>query len=166
LDNIEFLSITNLVFKKIIPRIETHHGLSVFAKEKAKFEGWLKVELCSILFEHFNDVTPERNRIDLTFKNWAIELKTINTNYRFPNVVNKSRPITKNVTDVLYDIKKLKDTDYSNKAVLFVVFPAKHENTNWQTHLKKISSQLQKIEFKEFKFKDDIPGILYFGFTY
>ena len=47
--------------------------------------------------------------------------------------------------------------------VLFVVFPALHIDKNWQTHLEKISKNLQDIKFKEFKFKNNVPGILYFG---
>jgi len=160
---LEFLPLSDLIFSKIISRIQTHEGLSIFATERAKFEGWFKVELCSILSETVDDVIPEKDRIDITFQNWAIELKTLNTNYRFPNVENKSRPITKNVQEVLYDIKKLQTKNYSNKSVLFVVFPVQHNDKNWQFHLQKISANLQDIKFQEFEFKNNVPGILYFG---
>jgi len=137
--------------------------VSIFTKERAKFEGWLKVELCDSLSRRFPDVTPERNRIDITFNGWAIELKTVNTNYRYENVKNKIRPITMNIQGVVGDVEKLKSANYTNKAILFVVFPVIHNRENWQTHLQKISTSLRKIKFKEFKFKDEIPGVVYFG---
>ena len=159
----DFLPLSNIIFSKIIPCIQSHEGLSIFAGERAKFEGWFKVELCSILSETVDDVIPEKDLIDITFEDWAIELKTTNTNYRFPEVKNKTRPITDNVNGILEDIRNLQDTNYSNKGVLFVVFPALHIDKNWQTHLEKISKNLENIKFKEFKFKNNVPGILYFG---
>jgi hypothetical protein len=159
----DFLPLSEIIFRKSISRIQIHDGLTIFASERAKFEGWLKVELCSILSESFDDVIPEKDRIDITFQDWAIELKTLNTNYRFPNIVNKTRPITKNVQEVVDDIKKLQTTSYPNKSVLFVVFPAQHNDKNWQIHLQKISANLQDMKFQEFEFKNNVPGILYFG---
>ena len=73
----EFEDLSNLIFNEIKPKLENNQGLSIFAKERAKFEGWLKVELCNSLSKYFKDVTPEKNRIDVTFENWAIELKTV-----------------------------------------------------------------------------------------
>jgi len=52
----EFEELSVLIFNEIKPKLETHLGLSLFAKERAKFEGWLKVELCDSLLKHFNDV--------------------------------------------------------------------------------------------------------------
>ncbi len=159
----KFEVLANLIFNEIKPKLENNQGLSIFAKERAKFEGWLKVELCDSLSKYFKDVAPERNRIDVTFENWAIELKTVNTNIRYKNVKNKHRPITKNTKGVIKDIEKLKSTDYTNKAVLFVVFPIIHSNKNWQVHLQRISKLLREIKLVIFNFKDEIPGVVYFG---
>ena len=112
---------------------------------------------------HFNDVVPEKNWIDITFQDWAIELKTVNTNIRYKNVKNKHRPITKNVQGVIDDIEKLSKTKYANKSVLFVVFPIHHANSNWQTHLEKIKEKLSTLDHLEFKFQDKIFGAIYFG---
>lgn len=90
----EFLKIKEIVFNELKPKLENNNGLAIFAKERAKFEGWLKVELIEILSNYFNSITPENNWIDITFEEWAIELKTVNTNIRYPNVNNKQRPIT------------------------------------------------------------------------
>ena len=85
----EFLKIREIIFNELKPELESNKGLAIFAKERAKFEGWLKVELVKILSNYFDNITPENNRIDITFKDWAIELKTINTNIRYKNVINK-----------------------------------------------------------------------------
>ncbi len=159
----EFEDLANLIFNEIKPKLENNQGLSIFAKERAKFEGWLKVELCDNLSKYFKDVAPERNRVDVTFENWAIELKTVNTNIRYKNVKNKTRPITKNTQGVINDIKKLKSIDYTNKAILFVVFPIIHCNKNWQVQLQRISKLLREIKHINFNFKDEIPGVVYFG---
>lgn len=169
----EFGDLKNLIFGGIKPKLEDNQGLSIFAKERAKFEGWLKVELCESLSKYstdITDITPEkpiekekRKRIDVTFKIWAIELKTVNTSYGFENVESKQRPITANIKGILSDIEKLKHTGCTNKAVLFVVFPVTAGYKTWPTHLKKVSASLRKLEAKEFKFKDGIPGIIYFG---
>ena len=159
----EFKDMANLIFNEIKPKLENNQGLSIFAKERAKFEGWLKVELCNSLSKYFKDVAPERNRIDVTFENWVIELKTVNTNIRYENVKNKHRPITKNTQGVINDINKLKSIDYTNKAILFVVFPIIHSNKNWQVQLQRISKLLREIKHVNFNFKDEIPGVVYFG---
>jgi len=159
----EFEDLVNLLFNEIKPKLENNQGLSIFAKERAKFEGWLKVELCGSLSKYFKDVVPERNRIDVTFENWAIELKTVNTNIHYKNVKNKHRPITRNTQGVINDIGKLKLTGYTNRAVLFVVFPITHDNKKWQVQLQRISKLLREIKEVNFNFKDEIPGVVYFG---
>lgn len=162
-----FDSLCNLIFNELVLKLRNNEGVFIFAKERAKFEGWLKVELCGILSKYFPDVVPERDRIDITFDDWAIELKTINTNYRFKKegVMNKTRPITRNVEGVINDVKKLKSTHYNNKAVLFVVFPVIPSHKDWERHLEKISSHLRKLQFKKFKFRNSIPGVIYLGYV-
>ena len=116
----EFIKVKEIVFNELKPKLESNKGLAIFAKQRAKFEGWLKVELVRILSNYFDDISPENNRIDITFKDWAIELKTVNTNIRYKNVISKVRPITKNINDVISDIEKLKFTTYVNKGILFI----------------------------------------------
>jgi len=47
--------------------------------------------------------------------------------------------------------------------MLFIAFPIEHNNTNWQVHLNKIKNNLEKIEFIQFHFSNEIPGVIYFG---
>lgn len=159
----EFAELSKLIFSEIKPKLESNLGLSIFARERAKFEGWMKVELCESLSKYFKDVVPEKHRIDITFEDWAIELKTVNTNIRYENVENKHRPISKNTKGVVDDIGKLRLVDYTNKAVLFVAFPIIHDNKHWQIQLQRISSLLAVIRHVEFSFNNGIHGVIYFG---
>ncbi|NQS90633.1 hypothetical protein HQ584_12690 [Patescibacteria group bacterium] len=158
----EFEKLGDLLLDEIITKLEGNQGLSIFAKTRAKFEGWLKVECCGILSNHFSYVAPEKDWFDIVFDNWAIELKTVNTNYRYEKAENKIRPITKNVQGVIDDIEKLKSSRHINKAALFVVFPVTHDHEKWQKHLQKIYVMVREIKFKEFKFKGGLPGVIYF----
>jgi hypothetical protein len=160
----EFEELAHIISTGIKFKLENSRGLSIFARERSKFEGWLKVELCDTLVEHFKDVAPEKGRIDVAFEDWAIELKTVNTNIRYGNVANKHRPITKNIMGVIADVEKLKlITKYENKAVLVVAFPIRHDNNNWQIQLEKFAKLLSRINHYQFHFKNDIPGVIYFG---
>lgn len=159
----EFEELAELIFGALKPKLESSQGLFIFAKERAKFEGWLKVELCDSLFKYFKDVAPEKDRVDVTFENWAIELKTINTSYRHENVKNKTRPLPQNVQGVIKDIEKLKHLNYKNKAVLFVVFPLPQCHKKWSIQIQRITAQLAIIKDSEFRFKGNIPAVIYLG---
>ncbi len=158
-----FDRLSKIIFDELKPKLQNHKGLSIFAKERAKFEGWLKVEMCDSLMKKFKDVLPEKNRIDITFQDWAIELKTINTNYE--GAAKRHRPITRNTNGVVEDIKKLRSfKNIKNKGVLFITFPVKHNNQNWQIQLNRINKNLSKIKFCPFNFKNNnAPGVIYFG---
>jgi len=164
---VEFNELADIIFRELGKVIAGHDGLEVFAIERAKFEGWVKVELIGILRKYFKEVLPEENRIDVVADGWAIEVKTINTNYRHYLVKKKRRPITKNIKGILKDVKKLKNNiEYANKAVLFIVFPLpKNSMNNWQKHLNKIQSNLRNLLSYEFNFKNGIPAVMYLGYV-
>lgn len=153
----------NLIVTEFVPKMEKHDGLSVFARERAKFEGWFKVELLDTLYSHFADVTPEKGRVDICFEDWAIELKTVNTNIRYSGVKIKTRPITKNTAGVVADVDKLRMIQVDNRAVVFVVFPIQAENEDWAVQQSRIEERLQKLFVHQFSFANDIPGILCLG---
>jgi len=75
---ITFEKLAEVIFEEITAKLENNSGVSIFAKERAKFEGWLKVELCESLSRVYPNLTPtiipEKERIDITFNGWAIEL--------------------------------------------------------------------------------------------
>lgn len=163
----EFDTLANIIFKELSKIIAEHDGLEVFVVERAKFEGWVKVELTRILKRYFKDIIPEKEGIDIVADDLAIEIKTINTNYSYFPVKNKHKPITKNMEDLLEDIEKLKNTTkYRNKIVFFIVFPMPESAINglWQQkHLSKIQSNLRRLVSHKFKFKNNVPGIMYLG---
>jgi len=152
-----------IIFTELKNRLESSKGLSVFAHERAKFEGWLKVELCDVLSAYVSSIIPEKLRVDVTFDDWLIELKTVNTNVRYSNVKNKHRPITKNIQGVIDDVLKLKKIGHCNKAIVFVAFPIEHDNDYWEKQLVRIRKHLRELKYVQFEFKGNIPGVLYFG---
>ena len=162
----EFQNLWIIIKDNLSNRIQNHKGLSYFVKHRAKFEGWLKVELCEILSQITEDIIPEKNRIDIVFDDWALELKTINTNYRYQNIENKTRPITKNIDGIIKDIEKLiNNNTYSKKAILFVVFPLSlsDHSSYWEKHISKIKENLAFLESKEFQFNNGTYAVIYFG---
>jgi hypothetical protein len=161
---LDFDTLADVIFKNLKPKLEASEGLAVFARERSKFEGWLKVELCGILSHSCQGVCPERQRVDLYFDDWSLELKTVNTNIRYEGVENKHRPITKNIQGVIDDIDKLSKNDARNKAVLFIAFPIEHDNSFWQTQLSKISDKLAKLRNCPFMFQGVVAkGMIYIG---
>jgi hypothetical protein len=148
---------------EIINRIKNSVGLTRFAYRRAKFEGWLKVELIDILARQNLNALPEIERVDVSFDNVGIELKTVNTNIRYPNVINTTRPITKNVNGVIEDIEKLRTKNFSDKFVVFITFPITHDNPNWRQHLERITQNLSNCIHRQFNFGNHIPGVIYYG---
>lgn len=153
------------IFKEEIPnKIQYHSGLSYFVKNRSKFEGWLKVEIVDILSKYSNEIYPEKDRIDIVFEDWAIELKTSNTNYRYEGVVNKTRPITRNIESIIKDIDDLQNNHkYNNKAVLFIIFPLTLDKADWEVHISQIKTKVQELKYQEFSFNNDVKSVLYFG---
>jgi hypothetical protein len=84
------------------------------------------------------------------------------TNYRFSEVDNLHRPITMNNKGVLDDVKKLQKLN-NKRGVIFVVFPLVSKNIEWENHIKKIRVQLSNLKNTEFKFRNNVPAIIYFG---
>jgi len=152
-----------ITVSELVKKIRNHKGLNQFVIERSKFEDWLKVELIDTLINNNIIAYPEISRIDVSFQNTAIELKTINTNYQYKNVKNKTRPITENVSGILKDISDLKKKEIKNMFVVFIVFPVESNNSYWQYHLKKIKAELSELVFKDFHFKNDVPGVIYYG---
>ena len=155
--------IWSLIKKKLPPKIASTKGLNVFVDNRAKFEGWLKVELCDILSYHYS-IVPEQDTVDIVVDDkFALELKTVNTNYTYKGIENKTKPITDNINSVIGDIKKLQLKEYPNKAVVFVVFPLSLPNKNWNKQVNKITIYLNELYYKEITFENGQHGVLYFG---
>jgi hypothetical protein len=155
--------IWSLIKKKLPKKIASTKGLNIFVDNRAKFEGWLKVELCDILSYHYS-IVPEQDTVDIVVDDkFALELKTVNTNYTYKGIENKTKPITDNINSVIGDIKKLQLKEYSNKAVVFVVFPLSLPNKNWNKQLSKITIYLNELYCDEITFENGHHGVLYFG---
>ena len=153
----------NILVDDIINKIQNSKGLARFAYRRAKFEGWLKVEIIDILVRQEINALPEIDRVDVSFDSVGIELKTVNTNIFFDNVIHITRPITKNTNSVIKDIKKLRSKNYQDKFIIFVVFPIDHSNQYWQKQFQRISSELTEINQKQFNFNNNVPAVIYVG---
>ncbi len=167
----EIPELIDLTAKELVQRIEGSRGLAVFAKQRAKFEGWLKVELIDILLKGgIDNVLPEAGLTDVSFENVAIELKTVNTSYGNTYAERKTRPITMNVNSVIKDIENHRKgkSAHKNKFVLFIVFPLEKGKQEWeQIHLKRINEALcNDCTPHPFYFADldgEISGCIYYG---
>jgi len=160
MDENQFKQALETILDDLKTKLEKSKGIDVFVKNRAKFEGWLKVEIVNILCNRIPNKTdkiiPEKYRIDVVFDDSALELKTVNTNYRRKGIENKKRPITLNVKELEKDIDKLRKLhkkDIKNKAILFVVFPLSENNIeDFETeHLSKLSVEKQDIMYRQFK---------------
>ena len=157
----------NNIIKELVKKISKSEGLAVFAKARAKFEGWLKLELVGLLKKYCNtvkveeDTSDRKGKIDIVCDKWAFELKTVNTSYKTNNVPHKTRPITQNVTGVVKDIKKLREQCKKKyKIVIAVIFPVGDNNKFWKKHEGRIEKEgnPNHIEDMNIKFKNSIPG--------
>jgi len=170
MDENQFKQTLETILDDLKTKLENSKGIDVFVKNRAKFEGWLKVEIVNILCNGIPDKTdkiiPEKYRIDVVFDDSALELKTVNTNYRRKGIVNKTRPITLNVEQLENDINKLRKLhriDIRNKAILFVVFPLSENNIEEfeAEHLTKLSVEKQDIIYRQFKTINGITNRIY-----
>lgn len=84
--------------------------LTIHVPQRAKFERYLQAVLSLRLKKRFGDTEIEYplagKHADIYANETYIELKTPNTSYRFSDIVNKTRPITKNVQSIIDDINK------------------------------------------------------------
>lgn len=153
----------DLTANRIITRINTSSGLTKFAQRRAKFEGWLKVELIDVLVKEGKNALPEVGFVDVSFDDVGIELKTMNTNIRYENVNNITKPITGNIESVVKDIQSLRVSTFAHKFVVFIVFPIEHHNLNWQALFPRITDNLDNWIHQEFIFENNVPGVIYYG---
>ena len=164
--DLDYDTLCMLVSKELKPRIERHRGIAVFARERARFEGWLKAELVDVLVGKGFDAVPETNAIDVVCRpqEAAIELKTINTNYMCEGTAYKQKGITQNIAEVVADIKKLETANYFKKMIVFTAYPLVHGHPEWQDrHLPKIGNLLSLLNYEEITFSNNVKGVIYVG---
>ncbi len=121
--------------------------IKVAAKQRAKFEGWLKFMLVREALKNgceeviVEDGYGRKKRADLSLKRNSvkhfIELKTINSSWGINGVLQKGKPITKNIDGISSDIEKLRSAD-GKGIVAFVFFPIPVNNDEWKYHIGRI----------------------------
>ena len=144
--------------KWIVGILKNHSEILKLAlRQRAKFEGWLKFELASYIVKNISKTVrvesayadnKNRSRSDIYFKcgnkDYYLELKTPNTNWKINGIENRTRPITKNIDSIISDGEKIRK--YGKEGIVgFVLFPipvgGKHCN-DWEKHIKRISAGL------------------------
>jgi hypothetical protein len=146
--------IVSVAFHDVISR--RSRLLTLAARQRAKFEGWLKFELANTLAQQreIDSVDleyryPTGGNSDLSFRlgseRWYVELKTANTNWRAQGVRDRIRPITGNVDAIIHDIIKLREgCPPDNGMVAFVFFPVPLRI--WDNERYLLEYHLQRIE--------------------
>jgi hypothetical protein len=165
-----FDSVVGKLWEGLERKLTNDSVLPIFVEQRKKFEGWLKVEVCRLLQNYGCAVVPEKNYIDVTTEDMAIELKMIPTNYPWPGVPHPHRKAaSEGINRVLKDIGELRFEKYSLKMVHFIAYPlsrsctSKHYNLWVKNHLSRIQRQVAELVEKPFKFQNGFPGIAYFG---
>lgn len=136
----------------IVDVLEQHRPLlAVAVRQRAKFEGWLKFELALYAQQHgataveVETASESGARSDLSFlydgQRYDVELKTSNTNWRMNGVVACTRPITKNISSIIIDGKKLRRCP-GQGIVAFCLFPIANGDSRWTAYLNRIGSEL------------------------
>jgi len=126
--------------------------VAIAMRQRAKFEGWLKFELAAYAqLKGAAEVTVEAatddssgSRRDLTFyyrgEKCNVELKTCNTNWRMTGVLDRPRPITKNVAGIIEDARKLQKC-VGHGVVAACIFPVERGDRRWKEYLKRIGEE-------------------------
>jgi hypothetical protein len=152
---------------------ENRSKLQLPVRQRAKVEGWLKVELLYSIWQKLLHRIPNLEikieqpypnnknlHCDIFFvtpqkKHIYLELKIVNTSYDCNSnlIPKKTKPITMNVksiTEASKRLRKITKRDKRNKGfVAFIVYPLCEKNLvyEWKDHEKKINGQrfLKKI---------------------
>lgn len=145
----------------IVNIIKDNIGLIKIAlKQRAKFEGWLKFEIAYLALKkgavnvqveaRYNNTY--NNRSDVSFEysgiRYDLELKTPNSNWGVEGIVNKTRPITRNIQGIINDANKI-CSSLNRGLIAFVLFPLPYEDKRWYIYLKRISNELNIELFPE-----------------
>lgn len=122
--------------------------VAIAIKQRAKFEGWLKFELAYRLLGYDCNLKVEypypnnaNQHADIFADGVLIELKAANTNYKIEQCQTCTRPITKNISSIIDDIKKLRNAGGSyKKNIAFILFPI-DSGGKYKVYIKRIEEE-------------------------
>ena len=130
--------------------------LSLHLPKRAKFERYLQTVLAYKLKSCYPDIEIEKpyptnssKHTDIFANETYIEIKTPNTSYKVEGVESKTKPISKNIKGIKYDIEKLQTQRVKNGVVAFVLFPIDDEEM-YKDYVRRITGVLKhKKNYKE-----------------
>lgn len=152
---------------------ENRKKLELPVRQRAKVEGWLKVELLYSIWQRLlhgsqnSEIEIERPypknkklHCDIFFTNRRrkrvyLELKIINTSYNcnYNRIPKKIRPIAQNVQSVIEAAKRLRKLTNKGdvRIIAFIVYPLCQEKLNkWEYHESKINKKMGKfVDFED-----------------
>lgn len=128
--------------------------LAIALQQRAKFEHWLKFELAETAISNGAtsvEIEPAgtgegagiRGDVAFTYEGnrYHVELKTPNTNWRMPGVWQLTRPITKNIAEIVADGRKPPLAD-AERIIAFAMFPVPPSDDRWHAYLDRVSEGL------------------------
>jgi len=125
--------------------------LSLAFRQRTKFEQWLKFELALHAEEagcqdvQVEAALPTGGRCDIALTcegiRYYVELKTPNANWRMQGIESKSRPITKNFSEIVEDARKLEGCR-GQGIVAFVLFPVPDSDRRWEAYIHRVAGNL------------------------
>lgn len=143
----------NFIFKSIDEILQSSSvQLALPLQQKAKFEGWLKIELAAKLQKQFCDTvlepryTPKsQSHADISSDEYFIELKTSDTNCTYNNANVRRKRFSGNRKAIEEAIKKLQAS--GNKGIIaFVLFPW---NASCKANIDSVRNMLKKNNIVE-----------------
>lgn len=133
----------------------------------------VKTRIGSVSDDGEDERADTHKLVDIFFDNVLLELKTPNTNYTNPLCETLTRPITKNIGDIIEDVKKLRGIlqqpnlpDSLRGFIAFVMFPIDSDNFEsgkWQNHVNRIRENIREANevMKIIKLDNQIPILIY-----
>jgi len=157
----EHLNFIKILEEALEPNIDV---ISLACKYRSKFEGWLKFEILRNLHKKGLVVTPEGERFDILINyigiKYAIELKTVNMNYRISGIESKRKPVTKNFKSIEKDIEKIENSAVPGK-VIFIIFPIPAGDESFKKFIEKVQDKTGfSIKQKFLKINSDYEVVL------
>lgn len=135
--------------------------LEVPLRQRANFEGWLKIELASALRQYglrpaLEVRVPGAGCVaDIALETAAshrvwLMLKTVSTSFRFAGVERRGRPLTENVKRVSNDVDKLRRApEQDHRLIVFVVFPVSAESPRREQDWRRYRERLTALGIRE-----------------
>ena len=154
--------------------LSTSLGTSVFAENRVKFSGALKLALTENLMLLNQKATPviNRNWIKIENEKATILCKTINTDYTYyPCVAHTEKQeklfsinVYNDIVDLLTELTEMHKKYAGTAFIVLIVFPCTHNDIEWKINYNIIDDIIPNcLSYIDFRFSNNLSGVLYYG---